>query len=303
MSEESTQVASESTEVASEVVSDNLEAVEGELTPEVSDSELSEPSDAEVTEDVDPNTALYEVKVDGESIKVTLDEMMKGFQLGSAAHKKFQEAARAQKEARQLEEMLKTNPIEAAFKAGVSPQAMRELMEKYLYDQIKYEELSPEQRELEDLRRFKAEQEQQRQAQKEQEQKAQQQKEIEYYQTQYVASYEAALQKAGIPKSETAVSRIAQIQLDALENGWEMPVEMAVDQFASEQRSLVDKYIESLTEDQVEQVLGKDRLKAIRKKELAKLKNPVSSNTRVESNQQQQKTEKISASDFFSNLR
>jgi len=286
--------------VAEDVVNEvSEEVVEHETDVEVdSESEVSE--DAEVEAEASEEK-LYEVKVDGETLRLPLNDILNGFQLNSTAHKRLKEAAQAQKEARQLQELLQHNPIEAIKRAGVSEKSFQEFVEKYLYEQYKYEEMSPEQKELEDLRRYRAEQEQNQKQRQEQEQRAKQEQEVQFYQEQLAESYSKALETAGVPKSEQAVSRLAQIQLDAMESGWDMPIEMAVDQYVKEQRSLVDSYIQSLDEDQIESVIGKDRIKAIRKKELSKLKNPAPKAKKKEP-EQKNTNERISASDFFSNL-
>lgn len=247
---------------------------------------------------------IYEIKVDGTTLRMTLDEMKKHAQLGTAATKRFQEAAQTKKQAEQILAKLKQNPIEAAREAGVSEAAFRELVEKYLYDQIKRDEMTPEQRELEELRTLKAQSEKEKLTRKEEEDKQKQDQEVIHYQNQYIASYEKAFASAGLQKSEMAVQRIAQIQLEALENNWDMPVEMAVDQYKKEQSSNIKGYLGALTVDQLEEVLGKDKLKELRKKDLAGLKNPTSTQTTLsKARPNTNQTQKTTASKFFETLR
>lgn len=295
----------EPTEVGVEESAEVVESTEGVPSDgvEVQSEEESSEEPETTEESSDEPEKLYEVKVDGESFQVTLDEMMKSFQLGSSAHKKFQEAAQLRKEAKVLQDQLVVNPIEAAIKAGASPQALRELMESYLYEQIKYDEMSPEEKELQELRKFKESQEQERVEREKQSRQAQIEQETQYHAEQLQAEYTAALEKSSVPATENAISRIAQIQLDAANAGYDIPVEQAVGAYVKEQQSLVNSYIKQLNEDQIESIIGKEKLDALRKKELAKLKNPTPSPTNPVTERTQHEKEKQSALDFFSSLR
>jgi hypothetical protein len=286
-------------EATASTSSEALETSDSSGEPNESEGQES----SEQTQSAPDHGKLYEVKINGTSVKVTLDEMMKGFQLGSAAHQRFQEAANAKKQAEQLLGKLKQNPIEAALEAGVSEDTFREMVEQYLYGKIKYDEMTPEQRELAELKKYKEGMEKTQKEREELEKTSKHEQEVLHYQNQYIESYEKAFAEAGVAKSEGAIQRVAQIQLDALEAGWDMPVDMAIHQYNTEQQTSVSSFISSLSEDQLEQVIGKDKMKALRKKEISNLKNPVSNKATPKSASASVPKDKISMQKFFDTLK
>ena len=295
---------SQSTESIENVASEEAGNEGGAVSAETVESEGGEGKEEAASEEVktEEPSDRYEVTVDGQKLMLTRDELLKGFQLGAASHKRFQEAAQLRQQAQQALEVIKQNPLEAFVQSGGDPQAFQDFVEKYLYDQISYDKMTPEEKELADLRRYKAEQEQLtlKQQKEQEEQKLQQQ--TEYYEKEYQQTFSSELEKAGISATPEAIQRVAQIQLAALEQDYELPVELAINQYKNEQTNLINSYLGSLDADKLTEVIGKDRLKEIRKKELASLKNPTpkpQSNVSTEINSTK---EKESMSDFLANL-
>lgn len=292
--------ASESVETP-EVTEGELEISEepsGETLESEGQEELAEESAEEPSE-----TDKYEVTVDGQKLLLTRDELMKGFQLGAASHKRFQEAAQARKEAEAALSKIKENPLEAFLQAGGDQKAFRALVEDFLIKEIEYDKLSPEERELNDLRRYKEEQEIARQEEAKRRQQEVQNQETEMYQKQFTEQYNKALTDAGLPVSEKAIQFIAKTQLDALEAGYEMPLDLAIQYYREEQSNSVNNYLSSLPVDQLVGIIGKDRMKEIRKQELAGLKNPVSRKKSAPAAPASSADEKMTASEFFASLR
>jgi len=108
------------------------------------------------------------VKVDGKEEEVTLDDLIRGYSLGKAGQKRFLEASEKEKRANSVLEAFKNDPRGAAAKAlkefgGVElrDMAIELLAEEHrgLMEEERIKSLSPEARELEELRKFKGQQE------------------------------------------------------------------------------------------------------------------------------------------------
>lgn len=285
--EESTEVSEESSE-ESEGQEESDEGAEQEESQEEVEQEASDGS-------------TFEVTVDGQKLQLTREELMQGFQLGAASHKRFQEAARLKREAESALNKLKENPIEAFIAAGGDEAAFRSLAEQFLYDKISYEKMSPEEQELADLRRYKEQQEASRQTEAQRKQQEATEKEASMHQETFAKEFTSALESAGVPTSEKAIAAIAQIKLTALEEGYDLPTELAVQQYQQEQNDLINSYLGSLDADRLVGVIGKDRMKEIRKRELAGLKNPTPK-ARAKSSSPSEQQKKMSAKDFFDSL-
>lgn len=109
----------------------------------------------------------FTVKVDGKEVEVPLSELQKHYGLDKAATRRLQEAAAKEKSLNETMAKLRDDP-DAYFKfAEKDPEeyAIRRLSEKHkkLLEEERIRELSPEQREVEDLRRRVAEAEAEKQ--------------------------------------------------------------------------------------------------------------------------------------------
>jgi hypothetical protein len=106
------------------------------------------------------------VKVDGKELEVTDDELVKGYQLESTARARLAAAAKQADEVKALEAKLKSGGVEALRAAGWTDDQIEELSiavlsekQQAMLEQERVKALDPKERELEDLRKFKAEQE------------------------------------------------------------------------------------------------------------------------------------------------
>lgn len=287
ISEES--ISEESSEESVEEV-----VTESEGTEEVSTEETSEGS-----EEVE---AKFEVIVDGTPVSLTRDELIKGFQLGSASHERFRNAAQMKKEAESSLDAMMADPIAAFLKAGGDEAALRDLTETYLYGKIQQDKMTPEERELAELKQYKEQAEQRQKDQADQKQQEANTAQTKKYEEEYIASFNQAFEAAGVAPTESAMSRVAQIQLSALEAGYEVPVDMVINQYKDEQSAMISQYLSSLDSDGISSVIGKDRMKEIRKKELAGAKNPKPRKAKTTAPDTAHQ-ESVSMTDFFDSLK
>lgn len=291
-----------SEEISTPEVTEESSEVSEEPQGEALESEAQEEGSDIAEESTPESSDKYEVTVDGEKLMLTRDELMKGFQLGAASHKRFQEAAKARKEAEAALSKIKENPLEAFIEAGGDQAAFRAIVEDYLLKEIEYDKLSPEEKELQDLRKYKEEQSAWRKSEEERKQQEILAQETEMHQKQLSEQYSQVLEANGLPVSEKAIAFVAQAQLDAYNAGHDLPVELAVQYYKEEQSRAVNNYLSSLPAEQLVDIIGKDRMKEIRKQEIAGLKNPVSRKKDSEPTQPS-KDETMIASEFFANLK
>lgn len=266
--------ASEPTETGSNIGTGNDVGVtqsEGQNTPPA-DVQAGEETPQEGVEPKAPNPELYKLVIDGKEEEVTKDELIRRAQKYAAADKRFQKAAEIQKQHELVIDTLKESPVEALTRVH-GPEKARELMEKYLYEQLQYDQLTPEQKRLKEL-------EKENQALKGQKQKEEEQKAAEAeqkLQTQYKADYEkkilSALETSGLPVSEDTISRMAFYMRHALQQGIDAPMDLIVEQVREDLSHRSKSLISKLKGPELLKLLGDDVIKLIREADLEALKS------------------------------
>jgi len=288
----------ENMEVSEEVVTEDSTATE-----EVSDesTEVEEGSEelteegTEVEEEV-VAPQLYTVNVSGRKEEVTVEDLMKNYQTMRASNDKFQSAAAKEKETQKLVEDLAKDPIAAMSEAGYSPEEIKD----YIYGQaeryLNRAEETEEQRELRELKEYR-EQSEARKLESEEKTKAEAaQAELDATSSDIEAEYVAALEASDIPSDPNAIRGIAQIQLNGLKNGYDIPLVEAAQIYDEERREYINSMFDNMDTDKVLSYLGKERMKEVRSKDLEKLKTKKSP---VPASATPEKSKPMSASAFF----
>jgi len=257
----------------------NQQANEGSITEAVSEattpaqnavSQLQE-SGVDVKESANstPENKKYKVKIDGKEVEVTEDELLKGYQSSKSASKRFNEAAKMRKEADQLIEFMKTQPVQVIEQLGHN---FREIAEQYLIQKLEEESMDPKDRELLDAKRKLQEYEER------EKQLAQQREQEEYakmkssYEEQIDTQISDTLQKSGLPKTPYTVKRMAQYLSRALENNLELAPNDVVELVRKDYYNDLTSYLGGYDGDKLLEVMPKDVVEKIRKAELAKVK-------------------------------
>lgn len=236
-----------------------VEAVADAAVESFAEGTEEAPAEAGATEEEAPSQPpqRFKVKPDGKEEEVDLDTLLKRYELSQASHKRMEEASRLRKEAeaqaaqmKALVEQAKADPG-ALFKAlGVEA---RGWAEKYLTEQLELELLSPEERELRELRSWRQQQEAERV--KKQEEEAQAQKELLSVQaaTEIESEVVDALKSSGLKATPRTVARVAEIILASLEGeGPRMKATDALQRLQREYRSDVADHLESLDPETLE---------------------------------------------------
>ena len=194
-------------------------------------------------EDGDDDAPEYhEVKVDGEVLELTIDELKAGYSRMGAATKRFQEAAQLNREVQEFVGKLRAGDpqmIASLFgKLGVDfTQVAEAHLSQYLDDMQRPEHergMRQLEREREEWRREQeAHQQTQQEAQIEQASKREQQR--------MRGEMTQAFAQNGIPDSPPMVARVAQQLEMALTHGYPMTVAEAVQVVAEEARAMLRK--------------------------------------------------------------
>jgi len=260
------------------------ELLEGES---LDDIESEEPKPAPV-EEPKSTKRKYVYRADGQDISEELDdaELTKRLALSKGAMSKMQKAAEAEKEKAQLEgevkqllDLLKTNPL-ALLKNPELGVDVRKLVEDYIKEDFANQEKAkqdaaktPEQKALEaaiaeaeetkkELARIKKES-------ADREFEAATKREMESYQNEF----RKAITAGDLPDSPYIMSKMADMMLTATKAGVQVtPAELVPlvrEQYIEEFKSMIGAKV---PDEVIEEILGGERIKALRSKQLARLK-------------------------------
>ena len=300
---ESIEEASASTETSKEA-SKAPQAAKGEAKIESKADKAADKVDAEKTSD-----GTYKMKVDGEEIELSREEVIKYAQMGKAGQKRMAEASQIKKEAQQLVQMLRDNPEAVLADPAIlgSDEKVIELAQKILSRALENEQKSPEtkqkealEKELEDLRRKVKDDEERKSAEEYERMVSEQESQLEEQITE-------AIETSGLPKSPFVLKRLADVLLAAAENDKDVSPKQAMNIVKREMQKDLREYIEALQDDALEEVVSADKIKKLRQRQLAKLKAeqakaaPTMTDVKETASapQEDQKKSKISMKDFL----
>lgn len=214
-------------------------------------------------------------KVNGREVEWTEEEAIRRAQLAESADQKFQEAAKTRKQMEEFVRQLKADPLSVLThpELGID---FKNIAEQYLGRELQRELLTPEQRELEDLREFRRTQEEQAEQQRQQQMTETQQREFQVLQQRAAAEYDnkitEVLQQSNLPKTPRTVKRVAEMLYNALEKGYELDVNTAVDMVRGDFTSDLTELVGGLDGEHLIKFLGDDVIKKLRKHDLAQLR-------------------------------
>lgn len=290
------------------------QTLEGALN-DAGTSEL-EGAEPDVEGDAEPEVEaeaeqLYTIKIDGVESQISKDELLRGYQTAKAAHDRFQEAAKLREQVDSHFELFGKDPIQAAIKAaeakGITADQFREATEQWLWENIQREQMSPEEREKAELQEKVKQYEEAQKKAKEEEQQQTINAQVAKARDKYASEMSEAIDANGLSADPRAVQQVAQIMLNSVD-GSGMPtlsVKDAVAYYKQEQSSALNDFLSKADINQLTKLLGEEKLNQLRKQDLAKLKNPISSKAgkaEIEKILDNKPAQKRSASDFFDNL-
>jgi len=245
-------------------------------------SKSSEPSKSEVKKAADKVDAKptkgdsdkYMIKVDGQVLELSKDELVKYAQLGKAGQARMEEAARIKQEATQLVKMLRENPeavLADPFVLG-SEDKVIELAQKILARKLEDEQKSPEAREKEKLERELQELREKLKTDEESRKAEEYNRLVAQHEAQLEVHITEAFEVSGLPKSPFVLKRLADVMIAAAENEKEISPKQALNIVKKEMQKDIRDYMEALQEDALEEYISEQKIQKLRKRQLAKAK-------------------------------
>lgn len=219
----------------------------------------------------------YEFKSNNKMRSVDLDinddeEVKKYLSKAFAADEKFEEAAMTRKQAEQLIDMLRTDPLSILRHPDLGLD-VKKLAEQVLLEQIEDSEKSPEQKQMEEMqKRLKDFEEEKKKLEDDKRQSEIQKLEMEAIQN-LDEQVTAALQKTDLPKSPYVVKRIADAAIEAMNMGYEnVSIEQLMPYIEEQIRGEITEMFGAMPDETMEKLLGKSRLDSYRKSRVSKVK-------------------------------
>lgn len=211
----------------------------------------------------------HKVALEGKDDEVDYDELVKGYQRGKTATKRFEEAARIKSEVEQLFELARTDKQvlwALARELGHDP---KDLAQELMLEDAEDAKLSPTDRELREakakLERYEAKEREREAAAKE----AQLTKESEKYVEVLRTTISETLKKAGVPPTKRAIAHFVQIAGGDPNKANSEAVAAAVrEEYEEDLRELLT------SGDAGMRLLGEEGLKKMRAADAARVKSP-----------------------------
>jgi hypothetical protein len=260
------------------VENDSMEQ-ELETAPENSQEEL-----AEQKEMAKQLMKEFKLKVNGKDIieKIDLNDearIIKALQMEKAAQEAFQNQAALKKQQEEMQnslaefiEELRTNPL-AVLQHQELGVDVRAIVEAYLQNEIERSQKSPEQLALEEAQAKLAElEEEKKQAQEEREaaRRAQLEQEAAIQLENEIAD---VIEKGDLPKSKYISQKLTDLAYIAYSNGIDLSISeiapLVKKQYLADMKDMLGISSDEIVED----LLGKDRIRSIRNKQIQALKS------------------------------
>lgn len=250
----------------------DLEAAEAELAEAETKAEK-----AAAEKKVASVKKKYEFKSNNKTRVVDFDpnddeEVKKWLSKAMGAEEKFEEAAMTRKQAEQLIEMLRTDPLSILRHPDLGID-VKKLAERVMLEQLEDAEKSPEQKQMEDMQKKLKEYEEEKKRLEDDKRKS----EISRLEMEAIQSLDeqvtAALQNTTLPKSPYVVKRIADAAIEAMNMGYDnVTIEQIMPYVEEQMRQEMQEMFGAMPDETMEALLGKGRLDSYRKSRVSKVK-------------------------------
>ncbi len=225
----------------------------------------------------------YKIKVNGKEKSVSLDELISYAQRAEGSEKKFKEAHAMRTQAEKIINLIKTDPISVLSHPSVGHD-FKKLAEDYLYKQIQIEQLTPEQRELMDLKQKLTDAEQEKKTLKEQQDQERLDTLTKHYNDQYDKEITEALKTANLPRTNHTVKRVAYYLMEGLKRGVELKAPDIMDFVRKDYETEISNILGASDAETIAKIIGDQNLEKIRQYHVNKIKNPT--NQKVNTNKE-----------------
>lgn len=289
---------------------DNKESSDEILeTQDLESTEQKTKEEKQAEKKLEKQLKKYKLKVHGKEVEEELDinddeAITKHLQMSKAAQIKMQEAAELRKAAEEFITLLKTNPRKVLSDPNINVD-LKKIAEEYMQEQIENAAKSPEQLEKErlqkELEELKSKYEKDEKERKEAEFKRLQAEQEEKIQS----DIESALNTNNLPKTPYTVRKMAEMMMIALQNGIDLSPKDLVPLLRKQMNADIKDLFSASSDDVLEELIGKDTISRIRKRNLAKVKqaaetaNQVKTTTASSKKESPKEEKKITIKEFL----
>lgn len=303
-------------------VSDGSVSEVSEVDSVEADSSAEEGGQAE-SQELKEELEEFVLKVNGKEVREKVNirdkqRIAKALQMEKAAQQAFQERAITSKQLQEIQEDVEEfleqfteNPLSIVMNPefNLSKEQKRQLAEAILREDLEDSQKTPEQKEYEETKRryeellaekdaLEAQRRSDEQARLEQEAAVELENEIVQ-----------AIEIGSLPRSQYISKKLADLAYIAYSNGIDLSMQDLIPFVKQQYKRDIAEMLGILNDEEVEMLVSKDRIRAIRNKQIQSvkpkdgvLKTPLKTQDTGSSNKKQEAPVKISAKEFFKNL-
>lgn len=198
-----------------------------------------------------------------------VEYLTKQLQLAKAAQRAMQENSSFQKQVQDFLGGFKKDTRAALLQMGIDP---KEFAASVIEEEIKKQQMSPEERERQELQDKIRKLEEERKSEKEQTEKQEYERLLQQEYEKVESQISTALESSGLPKSPYAIKKVADYMMVAAEKGVELSAADIAPIVREEIQKEMRELIAALDEDGAEEFIGKEIINKIRKKNLSRSK-------------------------------
>ena len=254
LNEETAIEAEETSEEGGEGDSQEIGEILGETSEEGSEEE-GEPEKEEGLSQEDLQKP-YKVKIRGEEYNVPLQNLIDSYSHAQAANEKFRQAATLQKQAQNMVNQLKSDPITTLEQLGVD---FKDAATQWLSDRIEYEMKPEHEKQNHDyklqIKRLQEEKDQREENERRQKETA----ERETLKKQYISDISSAIDSVGgMPKNEQIISAIARKAEALMRAGYnDVPMDRIAAAVKKEYEGNLRTVLDGMSDEQRMEFVGK----------------------------------------------
>jgi hypothetical protein len=272
--------------------------------PQGETSEPAAPSDQEMSQESPKYPEKVRVKIEGREEEVPFERLITDYQTREVSTKRFQEASQMKKEMQNLFGRLSKKDkaaIDDIARHAGDEEAFREAVEEWLYEKIKYDNLSPVEKEY---RKTKAERDEFAKKLKEKEEDEQKslREQLRSKATEEIdKEVSEYLQSSKIKTPRLVARALETIQASLKTNGTRIPLKDAWKIAEEDTVRDVEAYVRDMDPDELKKLLGKEKLKALREADLEAVRSNLSPQraTPKDSGETRKKPKELSLDDYF----
>ncbi len=196
--------------------------------------------------------------------------LTKQLSLAKGAQEALHESSNTKKQVKAFVEYLGKDTAKALTEMGIN---VKDLAAAVIEEEIKNSQMTPEQKELEELRTQKKAMEEERQRLKEQSESEARTKEEQLAYEKISNEIAAAISTTHLPKEPATVKRVAEYMRIANQHGVEVTAKDVMPFVEQDLKEELKSILEKLDDDAFEDYVGKERMTRQRKKNIAKSKS------------------------------